>query len=183
MTKRGSNSPTFGNAGLQVEPGDISKITVFGQTLMTLPKIDIHNAAQLEQRINDYFSMCVETDMKPAVVGLSLALGLDRRRLWEISRDVRTNHIPVRDIPNDCRELIKKAYTMLEFGWETLTMNFGMHPTAAVFLGINNFGYSDVKQISVEQQIPRYDPLGEITDMETLKQRYLSAIPDEPDDE
>ena len=183
MAKQGQNSPVIGNNGLRTAPGDNSKIVAFGQALTNMKPVDVHDAKKLAQRVNEYFTLCSDCDMKPGVAGLALALSVDRRRLWEVSRNSASGNRVVKDMPEKCKTIIKKAYAFLEYTWESLTQDFKLHPTAAVFLGINNFGYSDVKQISVEQQLPPYNPLGDITDEETLRQRYLSAVPDDIDED
>lgn len=154
MAKIYRNSPVIGDGGLQTKPGDNSQIVEFGQKLMDLPTVDIHDPEALAQRIDSYFSLCAIFDQKPGAAGLALSLGIDRRRLWEAARDRQSDHRSVNNMPPECRSLIKKAFMFLEYNWENLTQNFKLHPTAAVFLGINNFQYMDVKQVAIEQVEP-----------------------------
>jgi hypothetical protein len=126
--------------------GDNSKYTKFALAIMQLPKLDITVPEQLSARLNDYFALCAEHDMKPGVAALALALGMDRRRLWEINNDVAGRNL---SIPEECKSVIKMAYNSLEVLWESYSTSGKINPVTAIFLGKNNFGYADKQEYVV----------------------------------
>lgn len=129
-------------ASQQFPDGDNNKYTLFALAVMQLPKIDIRTPGTAMPQIEAYYQICAEHDMKPAVTGLSLALGVDRRRLWEI----KTDHPDALKIPQDNKEAIKRAYAGMEFMWENMMQNGKINPVSGIFLGKNNFGYKDQQE-------------------------------------
>ena len=123
--------------------GDNAKYTNFAIAVMNLPKIDAYNPEQLSGRLSEYFQLCAQHDMKPGVAALALAVGLDRRRLWEINNDVQGRNV---NMPQECREIIKLAYNSLELLWESYATGGKINPVTAIFLGKNNFGYQDKQE-------------------------------------
>lgn len=138
---RGGNSPMIGNNGLNLEEGDNTKYLSVSMKLMNLPEIDLKDPEQVIDRLNEYFQIHADNDMKPTVAGMGLALnGMDRRRLWEIRTDVPDRN---KDLPTLTRDSIKKAYKMMENMWENYMQNGKINPVSGIFLGKNNFGYQD----------------------------------------
>lgn len=126
----------------EIPEGDNSKYTAFALDIMKLPDYDRNDPAQLSKRVTDYFELCVQHDMKPAVAALALALKLDRRRLWEINNDIPHG---VR-ISDECRAIIKQVYASLEVLWESYSINGKVNPVTSIFIGKNNFGYQDKQE-------------------------------------
>ena len=88
---RGGNN-FLTDAALNVEQGDNTKYVLLGAKLFNLPSIDLHDPQQVKDRLNEFFQIHADADMKPTVRGMGMALGLDRRRLWEIKTgNVGTN--------------------------------------------------------------------------------------------
>ena len=108
--------------------------------MASLPKIDLQDPDAVAERIEKFFEIQFESDLKPTVSGLGLALDLDRRRLWEIRTDVPDRN---KDLPTLTRDFIKKAYKMMENLWENYMQNGKINPVSGIFLGKNNFGYQD----------------------------------------
>ena len=144
------------------EPGDNQKYLLHSLKIAQLPKIDTKNIELLQQRIFEYFSICAEDDMKPSVSGLALALGTDRRRLWEW-----------RETESDARsDTIKKAYQMLNLLMEEYMQNGKINPVSGIFLMKNNFGYSDKQEFVLTPN----NPLGEQRSTEEIEQRYIESV-------
>jgi hypothetical protein len=61
------------------EPGDNTKYVMLGMKLFNLPSIDLKDPQQVSDRLNEFFTIHAEADMKPTVSGMGMALGLDRR--------------------------------------------------------------------------------------------------------
>lgn len=132
------------------------------------PKIDVNDPKQVEERIDWYFQLCLEDDMKPTVTGMCNSLGLDRRT----ARDWYNERTRPRSAHTD---IIKKAYTLLETLWEDYMSNGKINPASGIFLGRNHWGYQD--QVEVVVQKP--DPLGEATDVKQLAEAYMTALPED----
>ena len=137
---RGGNN-FLTDAALKVEDGDNTKYLMANVELMNMEDIDIKDPAEVKQRINDYFKLYASYDMKPTVAGLGMALGLDRRRLWEIKTGNYTTSTP--KLPSEVEDSIKKAYKLMENLWETYMNSGKINPVSGIFLGKNNFGYQD----------------------------------------
>jgi hypothetical protein len=140
-------------------PGENNKYTTFALAIMQLPKIDIKNPEQLATRLTDYFQLCADHDMKPAVAAMALSLGMDRRRLWEIKTDQPGAAIN-NSMPQECKDIIKMAYDSLEVLWEGYMANGKINPVSGIFLGKNNFGYQDKQEyvVTPNQMAQETDP-------------------------
>ena len=141
---RGGNSPMIGTNGLNLEEGDNTKYLMLGAKLFNLPSINLKDPEQVNTRLNEFFAIHAEADMKPTVSGMGMALGLDRRRLWEIKSDVADRN---QDLPTLTRDYIKKAYAYMEILWENYMQNGKINPVSGIFLGKNNFGYQDKQEM------------------------------------
>ena len=150
-----------------VEDGDNANFLSVSMKLFNLPKVDLHNPDEVEDRLNQYFQIYYEADLKPTVAGMAMALGIDRRRLWEIRNEVVDRN---QDLPTLTRDLVKKAYFILENQWESYMQQGKINPVSGIFLGKNNFGYRDQQEMVLTPNTnnePDYD-------VEAIKKR-LSA--------
>ena len=166
----GKNSPVIGNNGLMTDPGDNAKFLRVNIELMNMPNIDIRNPEQVSQRINDYFLLYAENDMKPTVAGLGLALGMDRRRLWEIKTGTLVGGHTQLSLPAATVDSIKKAYHLMENLWESYMNSGKINPVSGIFLAKNNFGYQDKTEYVLtpnQKQESDYDA-------DDIRKRYLT---------
>lgn len=167
----GKNSPVIGNNGLQVEPGDNAKYLSVSMVLMTLPDIDLHDVEQVNERLNMYFKLHTDNDMKPTVAGMGLALnGMDRRRLWEIKTDAPTTNRYITELPAEVKDSIKKAYKLMENLWENYMQNGKINPVSGIFLGKNNFGYQDKTEYVVTPNVNNDSDY----DADDIRKRYIT---------
>ena len=161
------------------EPGDNTKYLTVSMKLMALPDIDMKDPDQVAKRLEEYFAIQAEADLKPTVAGLGLALnGMDRRRLWEIRTDVPDRN---QDLPTSTRDLIKKAYKLMENLWENYMQNGKINPVSGIFLGKNNFGYQDKTEYVVTPNTHTDSDYN----ADDIKRRYLTdsaTIEQLPDD-
>ena len=135
------------------EPGDNQKYINVSMQLFNLPSIDLHNPEQVQARLNEYFKIQYDADLKPTVAGMAMALGIDRRRLWEIrSGNYHTNKW-LEDLPTPVKDSIKKAYDFMENLWENYMQNGKINPVSGIFLGKNNFGYQDKTEYVVTPNV------------------------------
>ena len=150
------------------EPGDNTKYLQVSMKLMSLPDIDLKDPNQVADRLAEYFSIQAEADLKPTVAGLGLALnGMDRRRLWEIRTDVADRN---QDLPTSTRDLIKRAYKLMENLWENYMQNGKINPVSGIFLGKNNFGYQDKTEYVVTPNTHNDSDYN----AEDIRKRYLT---------
>lgn len=171
--KKKRNRPDLANFGADLcEPGDNARGIAFALESFKMPKLDYNNIPAVQERIQWYFQRCFDNDMKPGVVGLANALGVDRRTLYEWRNGNR------RGSNAALVDVIKKAYVLLEEMWEYYMQNGKVSPPNGIFLGKNNFGYVD----QVEHVITPTNPMQDL-DAEDARKRLVDAIPAEDDDE
>ena len=169
---RGGNN-VLTDAALHLEPGDNTKYMIVTTKLFNLPTIDLHKPELVQERLNEYFEIHAQADMKPTVAGMGMALGIDRRRLWEIKTGVSTSNRWVENLPDETKDLIKKAYNYLETLWENYMHNGKINPVSGIFLAKNNFGYQD----KVEHVItPNMNNSADYS-ADDIRARYLSDSP------
>lgn len=166
---RGGNSPMIGENGYLLEEGDNNKFTSMGLWLMNLPKIDVHDPEAVQQRLNDYFGYMASQDAKPTVAGMAMALGLDRRRLWEIKTGNYHTNKWLESLPGEVTDSIKKAYSLMEYLWENYMVNGKINPVTGIFLGKNNFGYQDKQEMVLTPNTQNENDFNE----DDLRKRYL----------
>lgn len=141
--KRKRNRPDLANFGAEnVQAGDNSRFLRLAMVSLNLPPIDISDPVQVEQRINDYFRHCIDNDRKPSVVGMCNWLGISREALnnWRSGEYRGTTH----------RDVINKAYGLLEELWTDYMVNGKVNPASGIFLGKNLFGYRDVQDVVIQ---------------------------------
>ena len=170
---RGGNSPVIGDNGMMTEPGDNAKFIQNAMTLGALPKIDLNDSEAVAKRITEYFQIQFECDLKPTVSGLGLALGLSRQRLWEIKTGSLKGGTTEWNLPTSTLEAIKKGYEYMEILWENYMQNGKINPVSGIFLGKNNFGYTDKQEHVIT---PNTNSDSEYN-AEDIKQRYLTDSP------
>lgn len=163
------NSPMIGENGYLLEEGDNNKFTSMGLWLMNLPKIDVHDPEAVQQRLNDYFGYMASQDAKPTVAGMAMALGMDRRRLWEIKTGNYHTSKSLEDLPKEVTDLIKKAYSLMEYLWENYMVNGKINPVTGIFLGKNNFGYQDKQEMVLTPNTQNESDFNE----DDLRKRYM----------
>ena len=135
-----------------------------------MPAIDLRDPAAVQERLCEYFQIYAEADLKPTVAGMGMALGLDRRRLWEIKTGNYVNVGGYKDLPPETVDLVKKAYEILETSMEAYANAGKINPVMAIFMMKNHFGYQDKTEyvLTPNQQQPNdYDA-------EDIRKRYLS---------
>ena len=136
-----------------VDSGDNSKFLAHAMTIRNMPEIDITDPVVVEQRINDYFNLCLMNDIKPSASGLRMAIGVAKSTIsvWRNGKFRAGTH----------QHIIIQAYNLLEALWEDYMQNGKINPASGIFLGVNNYGYSDVRQVNVtpvqQEEAPTLD--------------------------
>ena len=155
------------------EPGDNTKYLALGRELFNLPTIDLKDPVQVAERLNEFFVIHERYDMKPTVAGMGMALGLDRRRLWEIRTGNFGTQKGLSELPTLTKDTIKKAYEYMEILWENYMQNGKINPVSGIFLGKNNFGYQDKTEYVVTPNVNNDSDYN----ADDIKKRYLTDSP------
>lgn len=169
---KGSNSPTIGDNGFLTKPGDNSKAlnTIMG--LYKLPKIDKNDDEAVERRIMEFFEYCAANDLKPGVESMSLAIGVDRRTLYDWETGAARGNNPRRS------EIVKQAKRTLSAYLEYLAQNGKINPVTAIFLFKTQFGLIETTHI----EIGSAQPLGDQLSPEEIAKRVGLPDPNDPVD-
>lgn len=169
---RGGNSPVIGDNGLDLLPGDNAKFMKVNMALFNMADIDLHDLVAVQERLNDYFKLYAENDMKPTVAGMAMSLGMNRKTLWAITHDAPTGSAGYKSaLPQDAALTIKKAYFLLENLWESYMASGKINPVSGIFLGKNNYGYQDKTEYVLtpnQQNDNEYDA-------DSIRERYIAA--------
>ena len=168
---RGGNSPVIGNNGLNLEPGDNAKFMAVNMALFDMPNIDMKDVKAVQNRLDEFFMLYTQNDMKPTVAGMAIALnGHSRTWLWAVTHDApvsgQGNYV---NLPADVTNAIKKAYFLLENMWETYMNSGKVNPVAGIFLGKNNYGYQDKTEHVVTPKLQTENDY----DADEIRKRYL----------
>lgn len=139
----GKNSPVIGENGFDITPGDNSTAVKDMLYIYSMPKINVDSDAEVEQRIQDYFSYCIDRDIRPGVEGMAMALGVNRRTLWDWEQGNTRNSSVVRS------DIIRKGKQFLALYLENLAQNGKINPVTWIFMMKNHFGYKDSQDINI----------------------------------
>ena len=152
------------------EPGDNSRIVLTNMKFFDMPRVDLKNPDAVRERLVEYFQIYGEADLKPTVAGMAMALGVDRRRLWDIKTGNYSNVGGYKDLPPETVDLVKKAYEILETTMENYANAGKINPVMAIFMMKNHFGYQDKTEYVLtpnQNQASDYDA-------DDIRKRYLS---------
>ena len=158
-----NNFPT--SQPLDTNPGDNTKFLTHAMTVMAMPPIDTKDVTQVQERINDYLTLCAESDIKPTVKGFCNALKISRQTLFDWKRG--------KFRPDSHQAVIIQAYDLLEEMWEHYMLNGKINPVSGIFLGKNNFNYSDKQEYVVTPNTKEI----ETADVNIIDQKY-AELPD-----
>ena len=149
---------------VQAEPGDNSKFTRHNRMLYELVPVTFESAEEVKERTITYLDICEQNDMKPSVAGYALALGIDRVNLWRIVTGATVK-------PAEVRNVLKRAYDLLNAQMEDYMQNGKINPVSGIFLMKNAWGYKDKQEIEVSAN------QGDAESPESLASKYADAIP------
>lgn len=164
--KPNTTSPVVGDNGMLTAKGDNTRFLRHAKASWNLPPIDVSDPKQVEDRLDWYFSHCIEDDMKPTVNGMCNALGVHRDTVcnWKNGDHRSDTHAPI----------IHRAYRLLEEMWENYMLNGKVNPVSGIFLGKVMFGYQDKQEIVVTPQ----NPINDYQDRKVIEAKY-AELPEE----
>lgn len=170
---RGGNNWLKPENMLSLEEGDNTRFMTVQMALLNMTEIDMESEVEVQERLNEYFALYAQYDMKPTVAGMAIALnGMSRQTLRAIAKDLPTGSAGYKTaLPQGVATLIKKAYFLLENLWETYMNSGKVNPVAGIFLGKNNYGYQDKTEyvLTPNQQSDNDYSADEI------RERYIAA--------
>lgn len=152
---------------VQTKTGDNRKYLQHTMRMWNWPEVDMREPEQVAERIEQYFGICIEDDMKPSVAGLACAFGVDRKTIWAWA-----NGVDSKTLPTESRNLIKKAYQNLNAQMENYMQNGKINPVAGIFLMKNNMGYADKQEVVLTPN----QQLGDQVPAEDLEKKYLEDV-------
>lgn len=138
------------------------------KVIYDLPKIDLDSDNAVSDRINYYLEYSAREGLKPNVEGLALALGIDRRTLWDWENSRRRAELgPSR------ADMIKKAKDFIAYLMSDMALDGKIFPATWIFYAKNYFGMKDTQDI----QITPNTALGDQLTPEEIAKRLPQDIP------
>ena len=159
---------------IQAEPGELSIKMAKLKAIYDLPKIDINSNDEVEERISDYFNYCIAQELRPTVEGLAMALGVDRRTLWDWETGRRRA-----TVDSTTADIIKKAKDYIAFIMSDSVMDGKINPITWIFYAKNYFGMKDVQDITVTPN----NQLQPTMSIEEITKRVQSDVVIDADDD
>jgi hypothetical protein len=152
---------------IKATPAEISAKMRKLKVIYDLPKIDLDDDQAVADRIDYYFEYCAKEGLKPIVEGLALAIGIDRRTLWDWESERR------RGLLSDSRaDIIKKAKDYIAFLMSDAAISGQVNPVTWIFYAKNYFGMSDKQEIEIKAK----QPLDELP-MDEIEKRIPKNLP------
>lgn len=154
------------NMKVQTKPGEMSQMITHAVNLQNMARwrIDTHNPDEMQERVDQYITYCIENNMKPTVESMSLAFGVDRTTLWNW-REGKSN------LPESCRRVIQNGYNLMNDILTQCLVDNKINPVSAFFLLKNNHGYKD----QTETVVTVNNPYAEQS-TEDVKGKYIEGI-------
>lgn len=153
------------------EPGEISRMLRQAMTISHWPDIDTNKAEDVASRIDLYHTFCIDNDIKPDMVGMALAIGVDRTTLWKWENGVESNK------PQAVRNVIKKGREINELMMSQMMQNGRINPVVGIFLLKNSHGYKDQQDVVITPN----NPMDQM-DASQARQKLMDAIPAETEE-
>ena len=170
---RGGNNWLKPENMLELQDGDNTKFMTVQMALLNMPTIDMNDEETVQERLNEYFALYAQYDMKPTVAGMGIALnGMPRQTLRAIAKDLPTGSSGYKTaLPSEVSALIKKAYFLLENLWESYMNSGKVNPVAGIFLGKNNYGYQDKTEYVLTPNTNQDNDYN----ADEIRERYIAA--------
>lgn len=142
-----------------------------GNNVLTFYKMGmdrVKTATELQDRIVDFFEACAKTGQFPSVEKMCLAIGYDRRTVWdwEVGRHCGL----VQDSTLSVSDIVKRAKEFLASYDAEAAMAGKLNPVLYIFRSKNYYGLQDKQEISIEPK----QPLGDQRSMEEI----AASVPD-----
>lgn len=157
-----SNSPVISDHNPDLPEGYNTKMIQFMLDITPAEPLDVWDVQEMERRFINYLRICAERDIKVGNMAAYYAIGINK----DIARDWIHQD---RQMRNARTLFIKKVQQICAMTREGLMQDGKINPVTGIFWQKNYDGLKD----QTETIITPNNPLGDSTDSETLKRRYL----------
>lgn len=160
-----------------IEPSTVQEIVTSLKQLHDRgkPRTD----AEIEQRIDDYFSFCQNSSIRPGIESLCMSLHISRTTLFNWCNGIGCSQV--------CQEYIQSAKSFVGAYIEQAMLGGKISPPSGIFLAKNWLGYKD--SISIEENMPKLDNVTVSRTPEEIARAYgkienteLFELPPVPED-
>lgn len=134
----------------------------FMQAILPTEPLDHDDVEEMKRRFQHYLAKCAEWDMKIGNQAAYAAIGINKDLVYEWTVRRQTN--PRRT------EFVKKVQQFCAMYREGLMEDGKVNPVTGIFWQKNYDGMKDQQEVVLT---PNASPLGDRTDAEALKQKYL----------
>ena len=123
------------------ETGTNTRVVRNALASWNLPRIDTKDTAEIEQRIKEYLTYCVDQDICPSVTGCANWLGVSVRMVeyWYRGERGTAEH----------QRIITKCYNVLQDVWAQDMKEGNINPVSGIFIGKVFYGYKDTQEIVI----------------------------------
>jgi hypothetical protein len=135
---------------------------MFMQAILPTEPLDHDDVAEMERRFARYLQLCSEWDMKIGNQAAYAAIGITKDHVYDWTVRRQTN--PKR------ADFVKKVQQFCAMYREGLMEDGKVNPVTGIFWQKNYDGMKDQQEVVLT---PNASPLGDQTDAEALKQKYL----------
>lgn len=141
----------------EMEPTTVQEIVTSLKELhdMGRPGTD----AEIKKRIDEYFSFCQRSSIRPGIESLCMALHISRTTLFNWNNGTNCS--------KECQELIQTAKSFIGAYIEQAMLGGKISPPSGIFLMKNWLNYKDT--ISLEEAMPQTDNKRTLTASELPK--------------
>lgn len=169
---------TIANIFLSKDSGRTEQLNtanaIIASTLLnlTIPKPDINSLDSVKQSVALYFQTCAEKNVRPAISGVCVALGITRQQFLEACE---TGQLSYRyapsaiSLPSDIWQFLVDIRSNYAAMIESFLETNMIQPSAGIFLLKNNCGYQD--EITHNYNVNRTS-----VDLSALAQKYAQEL-------
>lgn len=126
----------------EIEPTAVQEIVTSLKELHDMGKPETD--AEIQKRIDDYFSFCQHSGIRPGIESLCMALHISRTTLFNWNNGMNCS--------KECQELVQSAKSFIGAFIEQAMLGGKISPPSGIFLMKNWLSYKD--SISIEESIP-----------------------------
>lgn len=150
---------------IAVDPANLHKYIDSAIIMRKQPRCDMTDPGEVGRRIEFYFDLCNNLEIKPNQIGLALALGLERITLLDYLAGRLGRNAEV-------QKILKNANSILEYLMSCYMTDGKVNPIPAIFLLKNFHGYRDQAEVVLRPA----NPLGEVQDRAELEAKYAESV-------
>lgn len=159
---RGRNLVFEDNEKALTNPNN-ARYIAFIRELYALPTVDNTDLKAMEQRLAEYLCICEKYGIKVGNQSCYFALNIDKDDVYDWTHG--------RSRSSDFSDFVKKVQKICSMYRETLMQDGQINPITGIFWQKNYDGLKDQQEVVLTPN----NPLGNQTDPEELKRKYIEA--------